>query len=103
MCCKRRLTMPENFKCYFWDKEFDQLDLKQNMKYIISRLLTEGDMEAFCWVKDNYSKQDIIETVKTSRRFNKLTANFLKLLYNLDEKEMIYYTNIKDMNYVYKG
>jgi len=26
--------MPEEFKCYFWDTEFDKLDLKKNMNYV---------------------------------------------------------------------
>lgn len=95
--------MPEEFRCYFWDTEFDKLDLKKNMKYIISRLLSEGDMKAFNWVKENYTREEIIETAKTSRRLNPLTANFLKYYYNLNEEEMIYYTNIKNMKYVYKG
>lgn len=95
--------MPENFKCYFWDTEFDKLDIKKNMKYIISRLLTEGNMKAFKWVKDNYTRDEIIETAKTSRRFNPLTANFIKFYYGLKEDEMVYYKNIKRMNYIYKG
>ncbi len=95
--------MPEKFRRYFWDTEFDKLDCKKNMKYIISRLLTEGDLYAFNWVRENYTREDIIETAKTSRRFNPLTANFLKYFYNLKEEEMAYYINEKNMNYVYKG
>lgn len=95
--------MPEEFKCYFWDTEFDKLDIKKNMKYIISILLTEGDMNAFNWVREHYTRDEIIETAKTSRRFNPLTANFLKYFYGLKEEEMIYYKNIKSINYVYKG
>ena len=95
--------MPVEFKCFFWDTEFEKLDIKKNMKYIISRLLTEGNMDTYKWLLENYTKEDIIETAKTSRRFNPLTANFLKHLYNLSEDEMVYYVNAKSMNYMYKG
>ena len=100
---RRSKAMPNEFKVYFWDTEFEKLDIKKNMKYIISRLFTEGDMDTFNWIRQTYTKEEIIETVKTSRRFNPITANFLKLFYNLKEEEMMYYINIKSANYVYKG
>lgn len=95
--------MPPEFKEFFWDTDFEKLDIKKNKKFIISRLLTEGNMETFRWIKQTYSKEEIIDTAKTSRRFNPITANFLKILYNLKEEEMEYYINAKNMNYIYKG
>lgn len=95
--------MPIEFKIYFWDTEFEKLDIRKNMKYIISRLLTEGDLKAFNWIKATYTDEEIIDTAKTSRRFNPLTANFLKMIYGLRKDEMVYYINAENMNYMYKG
>lgn len=95
--------MPIEFKRYFWDTEFEKLDIKKNMKYIITRLLTEGNLDAFRWVRENYTEEEIKNVARTSRKFNPLTANFLKHFYNLDEDEMMYYNNIKNSNYVYRG
>ena len=38
--------MPIEFKKYFWDTEYEKLDIKKNMKYIISRLFCEGNWKS---------------------------------------------------------
>lgn len=95
--------MPIEFKKYFWDTEYEKLDLKKNMKYIISRLFCEGNLEAIKWIKQNYTRAEIIETAKTSRRLTPITANFLKNVYDLKEEDMQYYINNKNMNYTFGG
>ena len=95
--------IPVEYKKYFWDTDFHSLDIKKNMNYIISRLFCEGNWDAIQWIKKTYSQEEIISTVKISRRFNPVTANFLKNVYNLHEEEMQYYINIKNMNYQYMG
>ncbi len=95
--------MPEEFRKYFWDTEFEKLDIKKNMKYIISRLYCEGNLNCFKWVNKTYTEQEIIETAKTSRRLNPVTANFLKNIYDLKKEEMQYYINNENMNYTFGG
>ncbi len=95
--------MPSEFKKYFWDTEYEKLDLKKNKKYIISRLFCEGNWESIKWLKKNYTREEIIETAKTSRRLNPITANFLKNVYNLKKEEMQYYINNEKMNYTFGG
>lgn len=95
--------MPKEFKKYFWDAEYEKLDIKKNMKYIISRLFCEGDLESIKWIKRTYTKEEIIETAKTSRRLTPITANFLKNIYNLKKEEMQYYINNENMNYTFGG
>ena len=93
--------MPIELKKYFWDTNFEKLDLKKNMKYIISRLFCEGDIEDIRWLKKNYTREEIIETAKTSRRLTPLAANFLSVIYDIDKEEMQYYKNNKNMNYTF--
>lgn len=95
--------MPIKFKKYFWDTEFEKLDLKNNMKYIISRLFCEGSWESINWVKEHYTESEIIKTAKESRRLNPITANFLRNMYNLKKEDMKYYINNENMNYTFGG
>lgn len=95
--------MPIEFKKYFWDTEYEKLDKKKNKKYIISRLFCEGDIESIKWLKKTYTKNEIIETAKTSRRLNPIAANFLKNIYGLRKEEMQYYINNSSMNYTFGG
>jgi len=80
--------MPEEFKIYFWDTEFEQLDIKKNMKYIMSRLLTEGDMRTFKWIRSTYEREEIIETehlgTEESVQFNNLII-FVRLTFKISD------------------
>ena len=95
--------MPEELRKYFYEKTLEKLDIKKNMKYIISRLFCEGNWESIKWLKNTYTKAEIIETAKTSRRLTPITANFLKNVYNLKKEEMQYYINNENMNYTFGG
>ena len=44
--------MPEELKKYFWDTKFEELDIRKNKRYIISRLYCYGDLKAIKWIKE---------------------------------------------------
>ena len=91
--------MPIEFKKYFWDVEFEKLDLEKNKRYIISRLYCYGDLKAIRWIKQTYSKADIAEVAKKSRNLTPLVANYLKQQFHLKKEQMMYYKTRKALNY----
>ena len=93
--------MPNELKKYFWDTEFDKLDIKKNMKYIISRLYCYGDINEIKWLKSVYSDEDIKDVAKNSRNLKPLVANYLRQQFNLKKEEMAYYRATISMNYEY--
>ena len=93
--------MPIDLKKYFWDTNFEQLDIKKNKAYIISRLYCYGDLKAIRWVKCTYSKEDIKEVAKNRRDLKPMVANYLRQQFNLKKEEMAYYRAIVSMNYEY--
>lgn len=93
--------MPIELKKYFWDTEFEKLDLKKNMKYIISRLYCYGDFKEIKWLKRIYSIEEIREVAKNCRNLKPLVANYLRQQFNLKKEEMAYYRAIDNMNYEY--
>jgi hypothetical protein len=42
--------IPEFLKKYFWDVEFNKIDLKKNRVYILKRILEFGDEKAVAWM-----------------------------------------------------
>ena len=78
--------MPNELKKYFWDTEFDKLDIKKNMKYIISRLYCYGDINEIKWLKSVYSDEDIKDVAKNSRNLKPLVANYLRQQFNLKKE-----------------
>lgn len=93
--------MPIEFKQYFWDTEFEKLDMKLNKRYIIARLYCYGDLKAIRWIKENYSNDDIIDVAKNCRNLKPIVANYLRQQYNLLKEEMAYYKWAKLINYEY--
>ena len=94
-------NMPTELKKYFWDTDFERLDLQKNKEYIISRLYCYGDLKAVKWVKSVYSEEDIKEVAIKSRDLKPLVANYLRQQFNLKKEEMAYYRCVQRTNYEY--
>lgn len=83
--------IPIEFKPYFWDTDFNNLDIKENAPYIISRLYNKGGFPGIFWVQDTYTDDEIIQAIKSRRDFNTIVANYLKEKYKLNKSDMNYY------------
>lgn len=64
---------------YFWDVKLSDLDLVAHKNYIIERILDMGDERAVSWLRQNYSKADILTVVRQSRRLSPKSKNFWTL------------------------
>ena len=93
--------MPEELKKYFWDTQFEKLDIRKNMRYIISRLYCYGDLKAIKWLKSVYSDENKKEVAIKSRDLKPLVANYLRQQFDLKKEEMAYYRATQGMNYEY--
>lgn len=93
--------MPEEFKEYFWDTEFEKLDKIKNKRYIIARLYNYGDLKAIKWIKENYTDKDIEDVARNYRDLKPLVANYLRQQYSLKKEDMAYYIWTSAMNYEY--
>lgn len=81
--------LPSNFNSYFWDTNFELLDLSKDAKYIIKRVLDRGNTNDIYWLVKNYDKNVIAETVLQTRDMAKKTANFWADYLNLDKANVI--------------
>ena len=93
--------MPEEFKEYFWDTEFEKLDKIKNKRYIIARLYNYGDLKAIKWIRENYTDKDIEDVARNYRDLKPLVANYLRQQYSLKKEDMAYYIWTSAMNCEY--
>lgn len=93
--------MPEELKKYFWDTDFEKLNIQKNKSYIISRLYCYGDLKAIRWVNNTYSREDIKNVAINRRDLKPIVANYLRQQFNLKKEEMAYYKTVSAMNYEY--
>ncbi len=45
------MGLPENLRSLFWDCDFDSLDLDENLRFVIRRILDRGDWDAITWLR----------------------------------------------------
>jgi len=81
--------IPEFLKKYFWDVEFNKIDLKKNRTYILRRILEFGDEKAVDWMWKNFKKTEIRYVLSHFRGCSQKSANYWALLLNMDRKEVL--------------
>ncbi len=80
--------IPENFTAFFWDVHIKELDLAAHRRFIIERLLNEGDHHTLQWLFRTYSMDDILLTIQSSRNLSLKTARYWQIYFNLKEGDM---------------
>ena len=74
---------------YFWDADPSTLSVTQNPFFIIERLLEFGNEAAVHWLLHQYSKEDIRNVVKNSRRLSAQSANFWACILDIPAEEIL--------------
>ena len=82
-------NLPPQADVLFWDVDLTQLDLRKHGRYVITRLLTMGRPEHVRWVLRSYSRQEIIEAIRTARNLDPKTANFWALYFDIPREQII--------------
>ena len=75
-------------KPLFWDTDINKLDVLKYKQYTIERVLQFGRSEHLNWLLKNFSKNDVIETIRISNNIDRKTANFWSLLYKIPREEV---------------
>jgi len=72
--------MPEEFRKYFWDVDYDDLSLEKYPKFIAERILNYGDLDAIKWLQAVLDREFIRSVILNSRNLNPKTKNYWKLM-----------------------
>jgi hypothetical protein len=80
--------VPADFSPFFWDVHIEELEPKAHHRFIIERLLNEGDHRTLHWIFDTYTRDQICEVVRTSRNLTRKTARCWQNYFGLKEEEM---------------
>ncbi len=79
---------PKFLKKYFWDINFDKLDVDAHPQYVLGRILEYGDEEAIKWMRGRFSRQEIIATLKQTRQLSIKSANFWTWFFKIDKAKI---------------
>ncbi|MFN3527936.1 MAG: DUF6922 domain-containing protein [Candidatus Altarchaeaceae archaeon] len=75
----QKSNLPEEFRKYFWDCEFEELSLEKYPKFIIERILQFGNINDIKWLLSKVNRDLFFEVATTSRRLDDKTKNFWKI------------------------
>lgn len=81
--------LPEFLRQYFWDVDFDKLDLNKFRIFILEIILDRGDTRAIRWVRKNFTDKEIKSILLTSTNLSPKTANFWALFLGVNIKRVI--------------
>ena len=74
--------LPPHLKKYFWDTDFDALNSSRYRYFVVERLLELGDEDACHWMRENFSRDEILAVLQKNRRLSKRSLNFWNLVLN---------------------
>lgn len=80
---------PAFLKKYFWDIDFDKLDIEKHRIYVLSRILDYGDEKTTIWMWNNFKKSEIKNILSNFRGLSQKSANFWALILNLPKEKVI--------------
>jgi hypothetical protein len=72
----------------FWDIEQAKLDIENNKRFIIERVLKYGYPVDVNILLENYSSEEIAETVRLSRALDRKTASYWAAHYHISKSEI---------------
>jgi hypothetical protein len=56
-------SIPQQYKKFFWDVDFNLLDLKKHRKFILERFLNYGTFDTFKWIFKTFDSEEVKELI----------------------------------------
>jgi hypothetical protein len=88
----KQQKVPSEYKKYFWDVDFDKLDLQNNRKFILERLLNFGTFETFHWIFNTFSSDEARNLVN-ERGLHSLSKNSFYFWKKIAEEKNLWQTH----------
>lgn len=80
--------IPKFLKRYFWDVDFEKLDVEKYRFYVIRRILDYGDEKAMHWLDNNFTRNEQIKALCSTRDISPRSANFWALILGVSKRRV---------------
>jgi CRISPR/Cas system-associated protein Cas10 (large subunit of type III CRISPR-Cas system) len=81
--------LPQFLKKYFWDVQFEKINLQENREYILRRILNYGDERAVAWMYANFEKSEMRSALTNFRGYSQKSANYWSLMLDVPREKVI--------------
>jgi len=79
---KKNVQIPDEFKKYFWDCDFNEITWEVYSFFITERILKFGNSESIEWLLNKINRNYIKSVLKKSRNLDKKTINYWEIIYS---------------------
>ncbi len=80
---------PKFLKKYFWDIDFDKLDVETHPQYVLGRILEYGDEQAIRWMMKRFDKDEVADILFHYRTLSPKSANFWAWFFKIDKGKVL--------------
>ncbi len=80
--------LPGFLKQYFWDVDFNKIELETSKIFILKRVLDRGNDHALEWLFKHYTKKDIEQLLLSCKDLSPLTSNFWADYFDFDKSKI---------------
>ncbi len=88
-----------DFRPLFWDTDISTINLHNNRKQIIQRILNFGNEKTYQWLFQIYSHEDIIYAVKSDKNIDRRSAVMIANYFEISKEEIECLKNVSNPNY----
>jgi hypothetical protein len=83
-----KTLLPDFLRPYFWDVEFEKIELAKDSQFIVKRVLDRGNLHDIRWLIKTYGKNEIKKVVMGTRDLARPTGNFWADILGVDKMQV---------------
>jgi hypothetical protein len=80
---------PDFLRDYFWDTDFEKLDMRIHQAFIIKRIMEYGNDRAVRWMRTHFQTKDLKNTLCTYRGYSRKSANFWAIMLGIPREDVL--------------
>lgn len=85
---RKTKKLPKFLKKYFWDVDFEKMELPRSRVFVLRRLMEYGDKKAVAWMKGIFSRDEIAELLSYAR-IDPKSGNFWAVVFDIERKDVL--------------
>jgi len=70
------LKLPSFLHQYFWEVDADKINPQKEVFYVVERLMDRGDLLAFKWLKEHFSRDFLKQVAVKSKNISRFNKTF---------------------------
>jgi hypothetical protein len=81
-------NLPVFLREYFWDTNFEELDITTHRLFILKRIMEYGNDHAVNWMRKHFQSEDLKKALVNHRDYSKRSANFWAVILDVPKKSI---------------